>query len=357
MGKRDTILVHLRNRIVRGQHPIGSRLPTCAELAQSYDVNLKTMQAALGGLLRDGFIVTQGRRGTFVSHRPPHLFRFGLVLRESPAQLDSGSTAHFPRFLCQRVNELLRAREGDFTIYTDVAGHLADPATQRLAADVKAHRLAGLIFATPMLARTAFFRELAQSAGIPCVALTSVGAPDLHEFGSVMLPRGPLTDRAVETLARQGRRRLAVLSISFQSDSPEDIAQYHTSAKAHGMTLAPGQLLGTVPMSATFTRFAVHALLNAREAPDALFITDDSLISAAAEALIEAGVRVPDDIAVVAHTNFPYATPTTLPFRRVGYDVCRAVDECISLANRIRQDGRPPEPVHLPVLVDQVANA
>lgn len=315
------------------------------------------MQAALGALLKDGFIVTRGRRGTFVADRPPHLFRHGLVLHEHPAQLEPGAMPCLARFILQQVNELAQRDVHDFRVYFSVAGHAADDATRRLAADIQSQRLAGLVFVTPTLARTPYFRELIQRTGIPCVAMTSVGLEDLPDIGGVVFPRAVMIDLAIAALAAQGRRRLAILTVSYHYDNHEDIAMYHASAKAHGMELARGQIIGTVPMTDVFTRFAVHALLNSRHAPDALFLTDDSLVPSAAAALNEAGVRVPQDLAVVAHTNFPYASPTDLPFRRVGCDVRAAVGECVAAIGHIRRDGRPPAPTLLPTLLDDQVNA
>ena len=58
----------------------GQRLPTMRAVALDSQVDLNTVQKAYRELERDGFLVTQGARGTFVTNTPPAA---DLVLREA----------------------------------------------------------------------------------------------------------------------------------------------------------------------------------------------------------------------------------------------------------------------------------
>ena len=51
----------------------------------------------------------------------------------------------------------------------------------------------------------------------------------------------------------------------------------------------------------------------AHDRPDALVITDDNLVPAATAGVLAAGRRVPADLEVVAHANFPHVTPSAVP--------------------------------------------
>src|SRR5262245_33218652 len=84
------VLAELRRRIVEGGAAPGSRLPTCRTIAAEMRVSAMTVQRALDHLGREGFIATQGARGTFVMERPPHLFRYGIVFRSDPNGGDDG---------------------------------------------------------------------------------------------------------------------------------------------------------------------------------------------------------------------------------------------------------------------------
>jgi len=70
---------------------------------------------------------------------------------------------------------------------------------------------------------------------------------------------------------------------------------------------------------------AVKALMDARESFDALLCLNDRLAFGAYQALVEAGLRIPDDVSVVSFDDDPLAsylrpqlTTAALPFREMG---------------------------------------
>ena len=88
--------------------------------------------------------------------------------------------------------------------------------------------------------------------------------------------------------------------------------------------------------------------LPAADRPDALIITDDNLVPEATAGLAAAGVRAPQDLTIVAHTNFPLQTVSALPAERLGFDVRRVLTTCL---DGLEQRGRGavlPEPVVIP---------
>src|SRR5947207_12682088 len=70
----------LRGEIVAGRFPPGARLPTRRQLTERFAAGPMSVQRALDRLARDGFVVAEGRRGTFVSPQPPHLNHYALVM-------------------------------------------------------------------------------------------------------------------------------------------------------------------------------------------------------------------------------------------------------------------------------------
>ena len=57
----------ITQRIILGEYPMGSRLPTVRELATEAGVNPNTMQRALAELERDGLVFSQRTAGRFVT--------------------------------------------------------------------------------------------------------------------------------------------------------------------------------------------------------------------------------------------------------------------------------------------------
>jgi DNA-binding LacI/PurR family transcriptional regulator len=77
--------------------------------------------------------------------------------------------------------------------------------------------------------------------------------------------------------------------------------------------------------------------LPAGERPDGLIVADDNLVEHASAGIVDAMVRVPDDLEMVAHCNFPWPTPSVVKARRLGYDAREVVDACIRLLDRQRE--------------------
>lgn len=61
----------IREEIRRGRHPVGSRLPTEAELTQRFDTSRPTIRAALTALAQAGLIVRRTRVGSTVVATEP----------------------------------------------------------------------------------------------------------------------------------------------------------------------------------------------------------------------------------------------------------------------------------------------
>lgn len=65
------VAADLRARIVGGEYPPGSTLPTLGELEELYGASTGTIRAALAALRAEGLVDTRTRAGTIVRHRPP----------------------------------------------------------------------------------------------------------------------------------------------------------------------------------------------------------------------------------------------------------------------------------------------
>src|SRR5260221_3350641 len=77
--KQHLIQANIRRRIVSGAFQPGARLPKRIELEQEFRASRVTIQRVFDQLMADGFIYANGRGGTFVTARPPHLNRYALV--------------------------------------------------------------------------------------------------------------------------------------------------------------------------------------------------------------------------------------------------------------------------------------
>ncbi|GAA0993761.1 GntR family transcriptional regulator [Acrocarpospora macrocephala] len=66
----DVVRAELRNAIMSGEFPLGSKLPNEEQLRERFSVSRVTLREAVRGLIEDGMVVRQHGSGTYVTHRP-----------------------------------------------------------------------------------------------------------------------------------------------------------------------------------------------------------------------------------------------------------------------------------------------
>jgi DNA-binding LacI/PurR family transcriptional regulator len=67
--------------------------------------------------------------------------------------------------------------------------------------------------------------------------------------------------------------------------------------------------------------------------------------------LLAAGVRVPEDVNVVAITNFPNLVPCAVPVTRIGFDIPALLDLLVERLEQVRRGETPPENTLVPAVL------
>lgn len=323
------ILTALRRQIVEGHWLPGQQIAPRRELETSFGVSPPTLQRAMDHLIRDGFLSPVAGVGTFVAQRLPFLSHYGLVF---PHPISSKPWNRFWVALKNEAERIDQAGGCNVPVYYGDEGHADAKEYQRLLRHIRDHRLAGLIFASPSW----IYRgtPLLDTPGLPRVAISRV--PD------EAIPRirtHSLADKALDYLLSRGRRRIAIVTSSRMTVDPGIMAPWLQGVARRGMTMRPYWVQGLdidIPQTA---QSQVHLLMRDGQAerPDALVIGDDNLVEYATAGLIDAGVKVPEDVEVVAHCNFPWPTPSVLPVKRLGYDARECLRACIDAIDQQRQ--------------------
>jgi GntR family transcriptional regulator len=66
----EVVRSELKQLIVNGEWPVGSRLPNETDLCERYNVSRITLREAVQGLVQDGYVVRRQGSGTYVTRRP-----------------------------------------------------------------------------------------------------------------------------------------------------------------------------------------------------------------------------------------------------------------------------------------------
>jgi DNA-binding LacI/PurR family transcriptional regulator len=336
--KHDAIVQHLRSLVVgeRALRP-GQRVPTRSEIGDHFGVSTMTVQRAFDRVIEEGFLVTAGNAGTLVADHPPHLHRFMLSVPGHP-----GDT-RWVRFWDLLVDEARRWGAG--TPSHMVVAQDADPAldpvvTERLAQEIADHRVAGILFVTDAPWITA---ALLKGADIPRVAFSGL-TPASDVPGISLGAEGRLWyARAVERLHMRDRRRIALITVPGLAQ-PRHLTLWQGLLEERGLVCDPAFIQMAGQWDARWAANLVLALFRgpADQRPDALVVADDNLVEQVCVGLQRLGLRVPEDLDVIAHANFPLATPAALPLTRLGFDIPQVFALAMDLLQRQqRREGVP----------------
>lgn len=313
------VLRDLRRQILTGELKPGDRFPTRVQLRDHYRTTLATLDRVFAQLLDDKIVFTSGRHGSFVALAPPFLKEYRIVYPY--CDRPDRPWPHFWRALDEEAKKL----KGQGLIITPAYGnetHLDEASYRDLLDAVESYRVGGLIFATP----PSYMSEspVCRIPGIPRVALMEhVWAP---QWKAVNL-EPVFLQRAMGYLRDCGRRRMAVVVVGAMHEyAVAALREYSPESPLYWVQTANGEF----PASA---RSVVNLLMAGSSAgkPDSLVIFDDNLVPDATAGLLDAGVRVPDEVLVVGHANFPYLTPSAVPLRRFGYDVPEIMQKALTL--------------------------
>ncbi|HYE07891.1 MAG TPA: winged helix-turn-helix domain-containing protein [Planctomycetota bacterium] len=311
-NKHAALVAILRRRVRSGQYAAGTRMPTVRDLAAEFGASVPTVSRCLVVLADQGFIVTDGRRGTRVVDHPPHRCRFGLVLPEAPDPDGRYASLHW-QALADAARALARDPRRQIEAFHAVSEHPELIEHQRLLAAIRDGAIAGMVVCEP--------RRLHQWLDVGRVRLPMVGAGLRHdrpERGQIRLDPAVLMQQALDRVHAAGRRRLAVL-MDATPWSFASVPWLRSAAAARSIDL-PEHRVQAAPLGApAWARHAVEAMMRA-EGPDALIVADDNLLADAEAGLDAAGVAA-EAVLVVAHANYPLASPTRRPAIRLGWDM------------------------------------
>lgn len=350
-AKQDKLAASLRKRIITGKYPPGGQLPTQRELAQRFGVSGTTVQQALLRLAREGFVQARTIRGTTVVDHPPHLCEYGWVF-QLKANDEAWKHTQFSLAVRRSVEDMSRPPERSIRQFFGVDSHPEQEDYQKLRHDLAAKRLAGVIFHDPYHFRLTPLAGLLNNHGVPMVGIMSGHwSPPVPNLVGVTHQRG-VVERALDWLRDRGRRRVAAICIS--GDGDEFIHELERAAAERDIITHPHWIHGGHPPNRTWVRHVIHLLMHDghSERPDALLITDDNLVEEATLGLRLAGVRVPQELDIVAHANFPYPTRSLCQAKRLGYDARNIVSTCLDLIDRRRRGQMPPPLTEIPVVFD-----
>lgn len=343
------IAERLKRDILRGLVTPGQRLPTRVELERKFDTTPVTLNRAMRQLIEEGFIQARMGSGTHVARHPPHLSQFALTF---PFPVVQGVSRFYEAIRDEAAK--FQGNERRVSAFYGIEAHVDVEDYQRLLGFVRAHRLAGLIFAANPFAMIDAGSPLIREPGIHRTAIME--AEPTASFPTVYPDIGSFLPRAFAYLASRGRKRVAVLLLG--GAAPASPVPVQKLASRHGLILKPHWLQAAFATAPDWARQVALLLLHEgqTERPDAVVITDDNLVEGFTRGIRDSGLRAiaADEpgrrgmLEIVAQANFPYPTRSAVPVTRLGYSITRLMAVCLERIDQQRRGETPPAHTAIP---------
>ncbi len=323
----DQLVDGLRAAVRLGRWKTGERLPTREELMEMCGVSRNVVQAAVRRLVAEGLVVTRPRLGCIVAS-PSRRPMCGVVLEiDTSSGVPYGNacfSAAFQRALgeeridCRRVGLSYDSR--DKMIAFD---------RERLECELAKRPDIALVSAS--LSRRAGIQRIMDAHDVPYV-MTGSAAPGMHPR---MLWTGP-RDRCagfndfVADCVSTGIRSVMWLAHSEKSGFNPCMA-LERSGIAVERLFAWRKFLGYDIGLRQFMELGRDRMLERmKKGPlcDLLFVADDHLALGVIPALLEGGVRIPEDLKLVTQYNKGFGLVLTKSLSRIECNPVATAVEC-----------------------------
>jgi DNA-binding LacI/PurR family transcriptional regulator len=316
--KRQQLVEIFKDRIIKGDLCRNGCLPTYEELNNQFDASRATLHYVLNQLKHDGYIVSVERQGVFRSDNLPPRSRFALVFESDEEN----------QFWLKLAREAMlisrRDKSRQFEIFH--SDNLEHEDSKRLINRLERRMLAGIFFffrPTKGVTRKVFH----DYPEIPTLFCEYYAEPP--NIFQAKLDSRSCVNKVMEYAKTQGAKKIGAISKGDQSLRycvAEAAAEYGLETRPEWNLAAPEKFIEGV--------VNLVKLLMAQDPdkrPDTLYITDDNLITLVQSTLIEIGVKVPDELKLICHYNFPENTDTVLPVKKIGYDVRDILNKGVDL--------------------------
>lgn len=346
--KIHQVLSGLRSQIIDGHYKPGQRFPTFDEMCEQFQVSRAVLQQAVGTLRRDGFVKTVSRQGMYVSMHPPHLCRHALIFPGNENRL--GYTRLFKALLDAAEGVARNNPDRQYAVYPGALEPESNSIVRRqVMEDIRNRRLVGVILA-PGAMRFLETCPQIEEMDFPRVFLGESsywGTKPTVSADTVMFYR-----RALEALARQGRKHVAIIHMAGTSSEINHEELYASAGLEYHESWI--QYVGR----RSYPESIQHLLLLlfdscSTKCLDGLIIADDNLVDHAMAGLMRTGLRVGQDLDVIAYSHWPWRDPCVLPIRRLGFDIGEMMERSMNVLQNLHNGQPVPDAQLIPAVFEE----
>ncbi|MPY86475.1 MAG: substrate-binding domain-containing protein [Luteitalea sp.] len=294
---------------------------TVSKVLQNYrDVNAETRRRVL-------------EKAQELGYRPNYVARSLVMQRSATIGM---VLPHLRHTFFQEVYQAIAAKASPKGYSLLIAISQEDPDQEAREIDhMISRQVEGLILASTRPYTAGDFLEPLEKRNLPLLLLDREFANyDAHFVGTDDVELGRF---ATAHLIEQGCTRIAHLRGPDVSTAIARVEGYRTELAAHKLTRHPHYVAGgTGDDEAGY--WAMKSLLKAKPPPDSVFCYNDPVAAGAMKAVLDSGLRVPQDVAIVGAGNMHYSdlfrVPLTTVDQRSAEVGAQAADLILDLAER-----------------------
>jgi LacI family transcriptional regulator len=297
--------------IASGKLKAGDQLPPVQVLAERLGINLHTVRHAYQKLAADGLVESRQGRGTHVLlFDPVRLAQVaGSIRSHTIGVIIPSWTNPFYHALLQRIEEVAEAEQALLFLCNT---HDDPNAALRDFARLAAKQVDGILIAAYDICRHLQHPVHKESKSpIPGggnLPFVTVDWPGCSGY-SVLIDLQMAGYLATRHLVEHGHRRVGLITFAQDAENVTPVnSGYEQALKESGITMDPTLVARAPGFDMISGAEGARKLLAQKEPPTAIFAIADMLALGAMQAIKQAGLRIPDEIALVGFNDIPTAS-------------------------------------------------
>ena len=339
-------LVEILRKEIRAKYKVGDRIPSLSQLAKRFGISPLTARIAVVSLTEEGLIERRPGSGCYVVDR-----RQGKPMGVYVAfDVFQPQVSFFFRKLTGQLRAELEQHGCRVQFYVEktMPGAETNAPCLEFVEDIQTGRLAGaaVIGLWPM----PWWTGPVEKAQIPVVGIKFNDEPLPCYQHAVVLNYPAMVADAIRHILQAGRRRIAILGWQSGRNGLQWFDDHAPVARqlldAQGVALRSEWIRGDLHpnmIGAGWEEFreiwGAHV-----EKPDALVVCDDILFRDVIPAIMELGIRVPEELLVITHANKGSNIVCPFPVVRLEYDPDRVAKTMAELLIKVVRGEALPEP-------------
>jgi DNA-binding LacI/PurR family transcriptional regulator len=343
------IIDDIQQRVKSGNLKVGDQIGSQNELAKEYNVSLITVKKALSELIKEGILYSRVGKGTYVASQNPKSQNvttrtIGLVLQDMKSPFFS---------LIAQEAENIAFQRGYSIFFSNVSGQLEKEESQ--ISQFRQMGVSGLIIAsmTHVYYADEMIRKL-HNEGFPYVMVSYIHDPDIyfvgtnHEYGGY-IATGHLIEGGYKRISYiNGEEGNLVGELRYQgyvralTEHGREVNDKYVYRLPHGgewYDFTSGYEMGKI-------------ICKLSDRPDAVFLYNDLAALGFQRAILEFGLRIPEDMAIVGFDDIDRASYARVPLTTVKQPIKEIADQAIeNILKRKNKEYAPVKTILNPELV------